>query len=64
MSFSSWSEFLQMGGYAFYVWTAYGLTLAVLGGAVLVPLLRYRRLRRETARRERREQRQAEVRNR
>ena len=64
MSFSSWSEFLQMGGYAFYVWTAYSLTVAVLGGAVLAPLLRYRRLRREAARRERREQRQAEVRNR
>ena len=64
MSFSSWSEFLQMGGYAFYVWTAYSLTLVVLGGAVLLPLLRYRRLRREATRRERREQRQAEVRNR
>jgi len=53
-----------MGGYAFYVWTAYSLTLVVLGGAVLLPLLRYRRLRREASRRERREQRQAEVRNR
>ncbi len=53
-----------MGGYAFYVWTAYCLTVAVLGGAVLAPLLRYRRLRREVARRERREQGQAEVRNR
>ena len=62
MSFSSWSEFFHMGGYAFYVWTAYGLTLAVLGGAVLAPLWRHRRLRRELARRERREQRQSEVR--
>ena len=50
-----------MGGYAFYVWTAYCLTVAVLGGAVLASLLRYRRLRREVARRERLEQRQAEV---
>jgi len=24
------SEFLQMGGYAAYVWSAYGITLAVL----------------------------------
>ncbi len=53
-----------MGGYAFYVWTAYSLTVAVLAGAVLAPLLRYRRLRRETARRARRKQGQAEVRNR
>jgi len=60
MIFSSWSEFFQMGGYAFYVWTAYCLTVAMLGGAVLAPLLRYRRLQREVARRARLEQRQAE----
>lgn len=29
------SEFLNMGGYAPYVWPAYGLTLAVLGGLAL-----------------------------
>jgi heme exporter protein D len=23
-------EFFAMGGYAFYVWTAYGITLAIL----------------------------------
>lgn len=56
MSFSSWSDFLQMGGYAFYVWSAYSLTLVVLGGALLAPWLRYRQLRRELARRERRRQ--------
>jgi heme exporter protein D len=54
MSFSSWSEFLHMGGYAFYVWSAYGLTLVVLGGALLAPWLRHRQLRRDLARRERR----------
>ena len=25
-----WTEFFAMGGYAFYVWTAWGLTSAVL----------------------------------
>ncbi|HYQ91045.1 MAG TPA: heme exporter protein CcmD [Candidatus Competibacteraceae bacterium] len=49
-----------MDGYAFYVWTAYCLTVVVLTGAVLAPLLRYRRLEREVARRARLEQRQAE----
>ncbi|MGB0919751.1 MAG: heme exporter protein CcmD [Alphaproteobacteria bacterium] len=29
------SEFLNMGGYASYVWPAYGITLAVLGGLVI-----------------------------
>ncbi len=60
VSFSSWSEFFHMGGYALYVWLAYGVGLVVLGGVVLAPLLRHRRLRRELARRLRREQRQRE----
>ena len=33
MYFHSWSDFLNMGGYGFYVWLAYGLsflTIAVL----------------------------------
>lgn len=33
MFFQSWSDFLNMGGYGFYVWLAYGLsflTIAVL----------------------------------
>ena len=58
MSFSSWQEFLQMGGYGFYVWAAYGLTLLVLGGAVLAPLLRHRQLLRARARQARRERQQ------
>lgn len=26
----NWSEFFHMGGYAFHVWTSWGLTLAVI----------------------------------
>jgi heme exporter protein D len=37
-------EFFQMGGYAFYVWTAYGLAAAVLLGMVLQSRSRQRRL--------------------
>lgn len=33
--FSSLSEFLQMGGYAFYLWACYGLTAIVLVGNVI-----------------------------
>jgi heme exporter protein D len=36
------SEFLHQGGYAFYVWTTYGLTLALLV-AEIVQLRRQRR---------------------
>ena len=35
--------FLAMGGYAVFVWPAYGLTLAVLGGLALHSWRRYRR---------------------
>ena len=35
-------HYLAMGGYALYVWPAYGLTLAVLGGLVLQSWRRYR----------------------
>ena len=37
-----WSEFWQMGGYARYVWSAYGVTAGLLGLEV-VQLLRRRR---------------------
>ncbi len=30
MNWSSWSEFWAMGGYGFYVWGSYGVTLAAL----------------------------------
>ncbi len=41
------TEFLHMGGYAFYVWTSYGLTAVILIANLLVPLLNARRQRRE-----------------
>jgi heme exporter protein D len=41
------SDFFHMGGYAFYVWTAYGMTLVVLVLNVVLPLRRYHRLKRQ-----------------
>ena len=37
------ARFLAMGGYGAYVWPAYGLTLAVLGGLLWWSLGAYRR---------------------
>jgi heme exporter protein D len=37
-------EFLAMGGYAPYVWGAYGLSAAVLAFNAVVPQMRERRL--------------------
>jgi heme exporter protein D len=38
------SEFLNMGGYAFYVWTSYGLTLVVLLANIIVPIVQRKQL--------------------
>jgi len=48
--------FLQMGGYAQYVWPAYALTVALLAGNYVLQLQRENKLRRELARRMRAEQ--------
>jgi len=50
------STFLAMGGYARFVWPAYGLTLLVLTANVMLPLWRERALRRRLRRRYEREQ--------
>jgi len=38
------SEFLYMGGYAFYVWTSYGIAAAVLLLGVLKPLWQHKQI--------------------
>ena len=52
----NWSEFFHMGGYAFYVWTAWGLSLAVLIWQVLQPKVSNARIKREIKRQIKREQ--------
>lgn len=46
---TSVTEFLAMGGYAPYVWTAYGAALVVLVGLVAATLARRRSSRRSLA---------------
>lgn len=41
----SMASFLAMGGYAAYVWPAYGLSFAGLAAAMLLTLSAYRRTR-------------------
>jgi heme exporter protein D len=36
----NWTEFMTMGGYGLYVWSAYGFAAAVLIINVIVPLRR------------------------
>ena len=44
MTFNSLAEFFAMGGYAFYVWTSYGLTLIVLLGNIIIPIWQRKQL--------------------
>ena len=41
--------YLEMGGYAAYVWPAYGISLAGLGGMVFWTLHAFRQVRRKLA---------------
>lgn len=50
----NWSEFWNMGGYAFYVWTSYGLALLVLAANVIAPVRQRRRLLHELTQKEKR----------
>jgi heme exporter protein D len=48
------NEFLTMGGYAFYVWTSYGIALLVLLINVILPLRQRKKLLGDIARAARR----------
>ena len=50
-------EFLEMGKYAFYIWTSYGLALIVLVANIIIPLNRERTLLRTLGRNLRRKRR-------
>ena len=55
----SFSEFIDMGGYAFYVWSSYGITLIILVANVIGPLRLRRRLLADIARAARRARRKS-----
>jgi heme exporter protein D len=44
------SDFLAMGGYAAFVWPAYGVALIALGGLLVQSLRQYRARQRELER--------------
>nr|WP_312971277.1 heme exporter protein CcmD [Pseudomonas sp.] len=56
MNFASFADFLAMGNHGAYVWSAYGICLAVLVLNVLLPLQAKRRYLQDEARRMRREE--------
>ena len=40
----NWADFWHMGGYAFYVWTSWGLTTVVMLALVIMAKLRRKKL--------------------
>lgn len=44
-------EFLNMGGYAFFVWSSYAITAVLLGGVMIWSIRENKRVSRETIRR-------------
>jgi len=50
------NEFLHMGGYAFFVWTSYGLTAIILIANIILPMQRKKEIINSLKRRLRREQ--------
>jgi heme exporter protein D len=52
----SWSEFFAMGGYAFFVWTSYGIALLVILLNIVMPVLHRRKVINRVKRAIRREQ--------
>jgi heme exporter protein D len=49
----SLQEFFAMGGYALYVWTAYGLTLIVLLANIIIPVVQRRQFFRQSLKKKR-----------
>lgn len=56
IAFASFADFLDMDGHGAYVWSAYGLCLALLALNAALPVLARRRYLRDLARRRRREE--------
>ncbi|WP_279496676.1 heme exporter protein CcmD [Aeromonas veronii] len=44
MHFASFNDFMAMGGYAFYVWLSFGLTLVCLVGIIISTRMKTRSL--------------------
>ncbi|WP_199611248.1 heme exporter protein CcmD [Flocculibacter collagenilyticus] len=49
MQFSSFSEFVAMGGYGFYVWLSYGVSFLLLLGLVMVTKTQHSKIKRTIA---------------
>ncbi|MDR8526060.1 MULTISPECIES: heme exporter protein CcmD [Shewanella] len=63
MQFDSINEFINMGGYGFYVWLAYGVTFFSLGTLIVLSVRQKRKVLVEIAKKIQREERLKETRS-
>ena len=61
MQWNSFSEFISMGGYGFYVWASYGVTFVLLAAELIMLRARKKRLTEQTALRRKLETRNSEL---
>lgn len=40
----NWKEFFDMGGYAFFVWTSYGLFAVIIALNIIAPIIQRRKI--------------------
>ncbi|GMR01469.1 MAG: heme exporter protein CcmD [Gammaproteobacteria bacterium] len=40
----NWAEFFDMGGYAFFVWTSYGLAFIVIVANIVSPIMQRKKV--------------------
>jgi heme exporter protein D len=57
MQFDSLADFFNMGGYAFYVWLSYGITIFSLGTLVFFSMRQKRKILTEISKKMQREER-------
>lgn len=59
MQFESWQAFIEMGGYGFYVWLAFGVSFLALALVVVQGLRAHSKLEQEFVKEQQRQQRLA-----
>jgi len=40
----NWSEFFHMGGYAYFVWSSYALTLVIVVANIVSPMMQRKKI--------------------
>ena len=62
MQFDSFSAFIDMGGYGFYVWLSFGVTTALLFTLIISSIIGHKRVIKNIAQRSQREDKLRQVR--